>query len=57
MNRELFDYSIIIFMGIMLSVIIYLDWADFYTTFSLIPLAGFYYLGQYTERTFGPTNI
>ncbi|WP_171032960.1 hypothetical protein [Fodinibius saliphilus] len=57
MNRELFDYSIIIFMGLMLSIIIYLDWGDFYTTFSLIPLVAFYYLGQYTERKFGPAKL
>jgi len=39
-----------------ISIFIYFDLSDFYLKFSLIPLAVFYFLGQYVQRKFMKTD-
>ena len=54
--KLLFDACMILMMAGLLSIVIYFGIQNLYISFSLIPLATFYFLGQYSQKKFGSFN-
>ena len=48
----MFDIIVVLSIGIALTMLYMLNLLDGLAKFALIPLLGFYYLGQYSERKF-----
>ncbi|MEE2930964.1 MAG: hypothetical protein VX370_00355 [Bacteroidota bacterium] len=51
-RKRLFDITMIFVMALLLSVAEIYNVLSEYAHFSIIPLAGFYLLGQYSEKNF-----
>ena len=52
MKKKYFNIFVIFLIVLLLGVITILDFENQVFNFMLIPILGFYYLGQYSERKF-----
>ena len=56
MSKYYYDaFMILLALGLSLKVI-YWDVEEFYLDFSMIPLLGFYFIGQYSQRIFSRSD-
>ncbi len=53
MKKRTFDIIVILFIGIVLTMLYYFNLLDGLAKFALIPILAFYFIGQYSERKFG----